>query len=250
MTFVRPVQIPLLIAALMPSVASECRAQNLFENPGFESGNTGFRSDYSFSSGGNCCEGQYTVRSNGSTFNGAFVNPPAASPGSVQMMVINGSTVPNLRVWWQRVAVTPGRTYDLSMSGCTAVAGGPAVLQWQIGGVLLATPVSLPSVTREWVRIPGSWTAPPGVTEVEVAVRNLNTSTFPNDFYLDDMLMRERTCPADFNGDGFLDFFDYGDFVACFEGTCSPGLTADFNGDGFVDFFDYDDFVGAFEAGC
>jgi hypothetical protein len=58
-------------------------------------------------------------------------------------------------------------------------------------------------------------------------------------------------CPPDFNGDGFLDFFDYDDFVNCFEtGTCPDGRTADFNGDGFVDFFDYDEFVGAFEAGC
>jgi hypothetical protein len=58
-------------------------------------------------------------------------------------------------------------------------------------------------------------------------------------------------CPADFNGDGFLDFFDYDDYVNCFEtGTCPPGKTADFNGDGFADFFDYDDFVGAFETGC
>ena len=59
------------------------------------------------------------------------------------------------------------------------------------------------------------------------------------------------TCPADFNDDGFLDFFDYDDYVNCFEtGTCPPGKTGDFNGDGFADFFDYDDFVGAFEAGC
>jgi predicted outer membrane repeat protein len=57
-------------------------------------------------------------------------------------------------------------------------------------------------------------------------------------------------CPADFNGDGFLDFFDYDDFVSCFEGTGTPGCDADFNGDGFVDFFDYDAFVGAFESGC
>ena len=54
-------------------------------------------------------------------------------------------------------------------------------------------------------------------------------------------------CPADVNGDGFLDFFDYDDFVSAFE-SGEPG--ADFNSDGFVDFFDYDDFVGAFEAGC
>jgi hypothetical protein len=57
-------------------------------------------------------------------------------------------------------------------------------------------------------------------------------------------------CPADFNGDGFVDFFDYDDFVACFEGAGTPGCDADFNGDGFVDFFDYDDFVLAFETGC
>ncbi len=58
-------------------------------------------------------------------------------------------------------------------------------------------------------------------------------------------------CAADFNGDDFIDFFDYDDYVNCFEtGNCPPGKTADFNGDEFVDFFDYDDFVGLFEVGC
>jgi len=54
-------------------------------------------------------------------------------------------------------------------------------------------------------------------------------------------------CPADFNNDGFLDFSDFDDFVAAFEGGQS---SADFNGDGFLDFTDFDDFVAAFEAGC
>ena len=58
-------------------------------------------------------------------------------------------------------------------------------------------------------------------------------------------------CPADFNDDGFVDGFDYDDFVACFEGDpCPPGKTADFNNDGFPDGFDYDEFVAAFETGC
>jgi hypothetical protein len=61
----------------------------------------------------------------------------------------------------------------------------------------------------------------------------------------------ESSCPADFNADGFADFFDYADYVGCFEtGVCPPGTTADFNGDGFADFFDYADFVAAFETGC
>ncbi|QOI99893.1 MAG: hypothetical protein HRU70_05110 [Phycisphaeraceae bacterium] len=58
-------------------------------------------------------------------------------------------------------------------------------------------------------------------------------------------------CAADFNGDGFVDFFDADAFVACFEGVeCPADRTGDFNGDGFVDFFDLDAFVSAFEAGC
>jgi hypothetical protein len=58
-------------------------------------------------------------------------------------------------------------------------------------------------------------------------------------------------CPVDFNDDGFVDFFDFDDFVACFEGgPCPAGKTADFNNDGFTDFFDFDDFVLGFESGC
>ncbi|QOJ00375.1 MAG: hypothetical protein HRU70_07690 [Phycisphaeraceae bacterium] len=58
-------------------------------------------------------------------------------------------------------------------------------------------------------------------------------------------------CPADFNGDGFLDFFDLDAFVSCFDGgDCPDGRTADYNADGFVDFFDLDAYVTDFEAGC
>ena len=50
-----------------------------------------------------------------------------------------------------------------------------------------------------------------------------------------------------FNGDGFLDFIDFDDFVFAFESGDPAG---DFNGDGFLDFTDFDEFVAAFEAGC
>jgi hypothetical protein len=57
-------------------------------------------------------------------------------------------------------------------------------------------------------------------------------------------------CGADFNEDEFIDFFDYLDYVSCFEGVCPPGKDADISEDGFVDFFDYVAFVTAFESGC
>ena len=74
-----------------------------------------------------------------------------------------------------------------------------------------------------------------------LATRNLGPSGTTG------VVLRFATCPADFNADGFLDFFDYSDFVTAFE-TGNPG--ADTNGDGFLDFFDYADFVTAFETGC
>ncbi len=55
------------------------------------------------------------------------------------------------------------------------------------------------------------------------------------------------TCPADFDLDGTVDFFDYDSFVVAFEAGTQD---ADFDGDGTSDFFDYDAFVVAFELGC
>ncbi len=54
-------------------------------------------------------------------------------------------------------------------------------------------------------------------------------------------------CPADFDGDGAVDIFDYDAFVAAFEAGL---MSADFDGDGTVDFFDYDAYVVAFETPC
>jgi hypothetical protein len=61
------------------------------------------------------------------------------------------------------------------------------------------------------------------------------------------ILYGAETCIADFNGDGFIDFTDFDDFVFAFESGDPAG---DFNGDGFLDFTDFDEFVAAFEAGC
>jgi hypothetical protein len=68
-----------------------------------------------------------------------------------------------------------------------------------------------------------------------------------NDPRVWEMAFPSPRCPADFNGDDFVDFFDYDAFVASFE---RAGERADFNRDCFLDFFDYDAFVEAFETGC
>ena len=56
-----------------------------------------------------------------------------------------------------------------------------------------------------------------------------------------------RTCIADYNQDGQIDFFDYLDFANDFG---RDDLRADVNRDGQIDFFDYLDFADAFGREC
>jgi hypothetical protein len=55
------------------------------------------------------------------------------------------------------------------------------------------------------------------------------------------------SCPADYDGTGFVDTDDFTAFVIDFEAGVDQ---ADFDGTGFVDTDDFTAFVLAFEAGC
>lgn len=54
-------------------------------------------------------------------------------------------------------------------------------------------------------------------------------------------------CRADFNRDGFVDWFDAELYFERFE---EGSASADFDGDGFIDWFDLDAFLTAFDRGC
>jgi hypothetical protein len=236
----------ILTACAAAGLVSTACGQNLVVNGNFESGNTGFVSDYSFTAGGNCCEGQYTVRQLPNTFNGAFVNPPPASPGSVRMMIVNGALTPNLRVWSQTVPVIPGRTYRIGLSACTAVVGGPAILAFRVNSQPVGAPLTLEDRTGIWTQLESTWTADAAAATLVIA--DLNTSRFPNDFYIDDISMEEviNPCAADFNQDGGVDGADVGAFFAAWE---QGDAVADVNSDGGVDGSDVEAFFAQWEAG-
>ncbi len=54
-------------------------------------------------------------------------------------------------------------------------------------------------------------------------------------------------CPPDFNLDGFVDFFDFDEFIIGYE---NGDPRADTDRDGFIDFMDYDLFVESYDRGC
>ena len=124
----------------------------------------------------------------------------------------------------------------------TAAGNGPITYQWRKGG----TPIDSNGGGN-----PSAATATLSLTHVQPADAGLYDCVVntPCGSITSDTAML-TVCTADFNCDGFLDFFDYSDFVECFETEVCAGGSADFNGDGFVDLFDYADFVVGFEAGC
>jgi hypothetical protein len=222
------------LTALCAALTSAAAAQNLVVNGDFSAGNTGFVTDYAFASN-NTTEGQYTVSANPAGFNGAFTNPPNAT----LMMVVNGATSPGLRVWVQSVAVAPGVTYHLSLRGFTAVSGGPAILQFSINGSAVGPALTLPqSPSGGWATLDADWTA--SGNAAQIVLDDVNTSRFPNDFYIDDIAMISTPqCDfPDFNCDGDVGTdADIEDFFACIAGSCPPppcASTADFNGDGDI----------------
>ena len=78
----------------------------------------------------------------------------------------------------------------------------------------------------------------------DLFVDGIDYDQFNNDFESSDPDQQRN---ADYNGDGFVDGIDYDQFNNAFE---HGDQSADFNGDGFVDGIDYDGFNNAFEAGC
>ena len=200
----------------------------------------------------------------GSAASWVDLNPSSASrsvawdvdgPYQVGWVQVNGVHKASL---WRGSAST---WIDLSPANATTSAAISVDGVWQVGaatvgGVRRASiwNGSAASWTDLSLVLPGSWRDSSAeevwsdATMLYVGGSGYNNVTRRPEALLWSRRITPPPCPADFNGDGFLDFFDYNDFVTAFE--IGGALEADFNGDGFVDFFDYDDFVAAFEAGC
>jgi len=127
----------------------------------------------------------------------------------------------------------------------TADGDAPIAYRWSRNGVPL----------NNGGRISGALTATLRISDVDYADAGTYTVRVTGPACGDELsapaVVFVALCGADFNNDRFVDFFDFNDFVDCFEGgTCPVGRSSDYNGDGFVDFFDINDFVADFEAGC
>ena len=155
----------------------------------------------------------------------------------------NGSTLP-----LEHVICPPNQTLIWGWHTYWYWSPWPSYGYWRtdwvvIGCGSLGTPGGGGNTSTERIVISPINPTPSEPTGVDVLARNIPSGEFVLALAQDN----DSTCSVDFDGDGFVDFFDFDAFVIAFE-TGEPA--ADFDNDGFIDFFDFDAYVIAFETGC
>lgn len=176
----------LTVAVAMLGVTSLAYA-NLLTNGDFESGNTGFTSGYTYSSGDIDGVGLYDVLSDPSSAHPSATSFGDHTTGSGLMMAINGATGVSTNVWTQTVTVLAGTDYTLSGWVATWYTSGSdlASLDLQINSVSIGGQQA-PGTAGVWEQFSAGWSS--GVaTSATITIYDPNNNFAGNDFALDDL---------------------------------------------------------------
>ncbi|MEN9928977.1 MAG: hypothetical protein RLZZ231_898, partial [Bacteroidota bacterium] len=164
--------------------------KNLIFNGNFTNNNIGFTSDYTYAvnvpSGG--VQGAYGVIANPNLWFTGFTNCGDHTNGVGRMLVADGATVPNLKVWGQKVPVNTNQNYTFSYWIQTLATPNPASIEVMINGVsvgLNSAPIT--SSCGNWAQYTYTWNSGTN-TLASIELFNRNILPAGNDFALDDIM--------------------------------------------------------------
>jgi len=157
----------------------------LINNGDFEQGNTGFSSNYIYTTTNLVPERTYSVVTDPNPLHPAFEGSDHTS-GAGNFMAINGAVTPGQFVWCQTVSVQPNTNYAFSTWISTLVTSAPATLAFSINGQLLGAPITAPANLFQWDQFFTTWNSGTSVS-ADICIVNQNTAAGGNDFGLDDI---------------------------------------------------------------
>lgn len=169
---------------------------NLVQNPGFEMGDTLFRSplnswdDPAYPPPGRwwSVPGEYWVHGVPVEFNadGQFSGTPHT--GS-KMMLVDAKCEPGQTIWEQDLKVKPGTNYYFSVWISTLKIDAPARLKFEVNGVTLGEEVNAPSVKNSWLFYEDVWYSDTmdGIVTLRIKEQNGVGCEDGDDFALDDI---------------------------------------------------------------
>ena len=178
-----------LFVAALTLAFSRADASIVF-NVDFESGNTGFQSDYTYYTPttpvGMIPEDNYSIVAKPTDVHTLWYSfyDHTFGDGTGHMMVVNGSTTEGDRVWFKDIAMETGVTYVLTAWAASVYPQNPANLEFKLGTNSLGT-MQLPSTAGVWQEFTATFVA--GEGEGQIAAIDLVLAYSGNDFALDDV---------------------------------------------------------------
>jgi hypothetical protein len=167
----------------------------LIINGNFNSANTGFSTDYTYSSN-LYPEGYYNVGTNPHSFHPNWSTCGDHTSGHGRMMIVNGAPVPNQKVWYETVNVVQNTNYIFSTWIQSVFAGNPAQLQFSINGNMIGPVFTATFSTCVWNQFYATWNSG-SATTATICIVNQNTVRDGNDFALDDISFSAVTSASD-----------------------------------------------------
>lgn len=166
-------------------LTSEKKGNNLIVNGNFSNGNTGFTSAYNYAAT-NITEGQYFVGASPQGWNSSLSNCGDHTTGNGNMMLVNGSPAPDIKIWTQTVTVLPNTNYSFSTWIQALWPPNPAQLQFSINNNDIGTLITASVPTCTWTQFYTTWNSG-NATSATISIINKNTQITGNDFALDDI---------------------------------------------------------------
>jgi hypothetical protein len=184
-------RLALLFAALVCFTAG-ARA-DVVTNGNFSSGNTGFSSDYTYTtaSAPTFTAGNYAIGTNPNSYNGGWVSMSDPTDSGLPMMIVNGATNGTSRVWYETVNVTPDTAYTFTAWVADVYGGGEPsgaleTLTFEEGSNVLGSGFSPSATSGTWTEFTATYLSGSATTET-LEIIDTNTAFYGNDFALDDI---------------------------------------------------------------
>jgi hypothetical protein len=189
----------LSVTILFLGSAGAAQAANIIVNGDFETGNIGFSSDYQYLSP-SLGEGHYAIGTNPNSVHSLFASFGDHTTGTGNMMIVNGSTLPNQTVWQQTIDVSPNTEYNFAAWIASAFSGEPAELQpaelqFSINSTSIGDIFTAPTTLGNWEEFNATWNSGSN-TQATVSIVDLSLAYGGNDFALDDISMEAASTPV------------------------------------------------------
>lgn len=161
---------------------------NLIENGDFENGNNDFTSNYTYTNAnlGLGPEGLYAVGTNPKYFHNSFSACVDHTSGTGKMLIVNGNTSANTKIWGQTITVESNKYYAFYAYVTPVYTTNPPIIQFSINGNVLGTPFNSPGGTCTWNKFYAIWYSGTNTT-ADISIVNQNITANGNDFAIDDI---------------------------------------------------------------